>query len=175
MNEFDENAVAEGMEIADDDAVAAGGKGGKGVSPVMMAIMVVIVLAVGVGAHFVLKAVFFSKPPPPKVEKTEGQTAVGEVYQLDGLIVNPRETGGRRHLMIDLGMEVSDPLVIPELEKIDPLLRDNLLTFLSAQKVETLSDIHMREKIRERIGEIVNFYLTTGEVTRVYFIRYVFQ
>ncbi len=175
MNEFDDSVGAEGVEIPEGESGESTGKKKSAMPPAMMAIIGVIVIVMAVGSHFLVKMLFFSKPPAPKVEKTTEGPAVGDVYKLESLIVNPRDTGGRRHLLIEIGFEVSDPVAITELETIDPLLRDNLLTFFSAQKTETLTDIHLRDKIKEKVKEIANFNLTTGEVTKVYFIRYVFQ
>ncbi|HEB84270.1 MAG TPA: flagellar basal body-associated FliL family protein, partial [Bacteroidetes bacterium] len=62
-----------------------------------------------------------------------------------------------------------------ELQAREPQIRDNLITFLSAQRVDVLTDITMRERIRKRILEIVNTRLTEGVVDNAYFIRYVFQ
>jgi flagellar basal body-associated protein FliL len=179
MNEFDQDV--EGVELPDIDLDAgdgfdAGGGSGKGGGTAVFAIILVVVLAVqAVSSHFILRATVFSKPPKTKAKEKTEKVEYGEIFQLDGLIVNPTDSRGSKHLLVDIGLQTTNAAIITELGEKELLLRDNINTFLSAQKLEVLTDIHMRQKIRERLKEIVDYNLEEGQVDKVYFIRYVLQ
>lgn len=183
MNEFnDVQEGAEGIELPDVDVDAGGDliperkSGGGGGKSVVFAIIVVVILAFqAVSSYFIVKKLFFSKPPAQKVEKAESSGEIGQIYTITGLIVNPRESRGSKHLLVDIGLESKDKKVPEELVKIDPLLRDNLSTFFAAQRLDVLQDITYREKLRNRVKDIVNYHLTEGKVDEVFFIQYVLQ
>jgi len=184
MNEFEEvEGGAVGVELPDVDVEggeglspeSSGGKGGGG-SMVFIVAVVLILAFQAVSSHFIVKQMFFSKPPQSKkVEKTEDAKEMGMIFRLSGLIINPSESRGSKHLLLEIGLETQEANVISELEKIDPMLRDNLNTFFSAQRLAVLQDISYREKLRKRVQEIVNYHLTEGTVDEVFFIQYVLQ
>ncbi len=183
MNEFDDaQEGAEGIELPDVDVEAGGelvpGKegGGGGGKSAVFAIAVVLILAFqAVSSYFIVKKLFFAEPPAPKVKKAESSAEIGQIYSITGLIINPKETGGSRHLLVDIGLETHENKVMDELTKIEPMLRDNLNTFFAAQRFDVLQDISYREKLRKRVQEIVNYHLTDGTVDEVFFIQYVIQ
>ena len=100
---------------------------------------------------------------------------MGIVHQISGLIVNPADSRGSKHLLLNIGLETKDQKVIEELVELEPLIRDNLNTFFAAQRYQVLQDIQYREKLRQRVQEIVNYHLTKGQVDKVFFIQYVLQ
>lgn len=187
MNEFNDEEMqggAEGIELPDVDIddgggeVAEGGGGGRAGGSAVFAVVIVLMLAFqAVASHFIVKKLFFSKPPAPKV--TEQAAApdkeIGIVHQVSGLIVNPADSRGSKHLLLNIGLESKDQKVIDELVELEPQIRDNLNTFFSAQRYEVLQDIQYRDKLRQRVQEIVNYYLTKGKVDKVFFIQYVLQ
>lgn len=142
---------------------------------VMVAAVFGILIFEVIASRMVVKKLFFT----PKTEVTshskEGKSPVGEFYMIGDLIINPAESGGRRHLMVSLGLEYHDSLVEEELKRRDPQLRDNLITLLAGQEISVLSDIRYREKIRVSLLKAVNYYLEEGEVEKLYFVKYVFQ
>jgi len=178
MNEFDQMQDAvEGIELPDVDLEQAGGGGGSGSggNKVVFALIVVLLLAFqAVSSYFVIQKLLFSKPPEPKKQESAMAENFGQVFRLDGIIVNPSDAGNR-HLLVDIGFETDDQKVLEELAEREPLLRDNLITFFSAQRYKVLTDITMREKLKERVKEIANYNLAKGTVDQVYFIRYVIQ
>jgi flagellar protein FliL len=135
----------------------------------------VLVLALQlVSSHILVKNIFFT-PKEEKPKETEHKNTPGEFYMISDLIINPAESGGRRHLMVSLGLEYHDELLKAELEKRDPQIRDNLITLLAGQQISVLSDIKYREKIRQSLLKAVNYYLEEGQVPKLYFVNYVFQ
>lgn len=145
------------------------------------------VLMVGIGvpvivfqlftANILVKQIFFSPSAANGAASAanKDRAEVGEFYIINDLIVNPAATGGRRHLLVSLGLEYYDPMVAEELARRDPQIRDNLITLLGGQEVAVLADIKYREDIRRSLLKAINYYLTEGKVDRLYFVKYVFQ
>lgn len=177
MNEFDQmQDGAEGVELPDVDLDAPGGGRGGGGNNIVFAVVIVLVLAFqAVSSYFILKQFLFSNPPNKPAKEKKAPETFGQVFQIEGIIVNPSDAKGSRHLLVDIGFQTEDPEVIAELTEREVLLRDNIITFFSAQRYDVLTDISMREKIRDRVLEIANYNLAGGQVDRVFFIRYVVQ
>ncbi|MCF7810696.1 flagellar basal body-associated FliL family protein [bacterium] len=97
----------------------------------------------------------------------------GEIFIIDDLIVNP--AGGRRIFMVSIGLEYFDTKHLAEMERREPILRDNLITFFSSQPAEYLSNIKYRQALRGRVKKIMDYQLGDGVVTRVIFQKWVFQ
>lgn len=143
-------------------------------------------------SRMVVKKIFFT----PKVEKHEApeeqaEAQFGEVYVIEDLVINPAQSGGRRHLLVSIGLEYaldqgedgghgSSGDGIPtglglEIQTREPQIRDNIITLLAGQELSVLADIKYRERIRESLKKAVNYYLHDGQVERLYFTKYVFQ
>lgn len=136
-------------------------------------------------SRVVVKKMFFT----PKVEKPaeEEKEEFGEIYTIDDLVINPAKSGGRRHLLVSLGLEYfpdekkggakeGEPTgLAAELQMREPQIRDNLITLLAGQDITVLSDIKYREKIRQSLLKAINYYLQEGQVAKLYFTKYVFQ
>ena len=140
----------------------------------IVAVAAVLVFEVFASRVVVTKLFFTPKSEPSSASK-EKRSEVGEFYMISDLIINPAESGGRRHLLISLGLEYRDPLVEEELSRRDPQLRDNVITLLAGQDISVLSDIRYREKIRSSLLKAINYYLEEGKVEKLYFVKYVFQ
>jgi len=132
--------------------------------------------------------------PKNETEEHKEVHPFGHIYMIDDLIINPANSGGRRHLLVSLGLEYfvnakdkekggerssgeGDDLtgVGAELSLREPQIRDNLITLLGGQEISVLSDIQYREKIRASLLKSINYYLETGQVDKLYFVKYVFQ
>ncbi len=158
-------------------------------------VRIVIMVFAGLGllvfqvaaSRVVVKKMFFT-PKTEKPEEEEGEH-FGKIYMIDDLIINPANSGGRRHLLVSLGLEYfpeegekgsggeGEELtgVGAELQMREPQIRDNLITLLAGQDINVLSDIKYREKIRQSLLKAVNYYLHEGKVEKLYFVKYVFQ
>jgi len=176
-----ENPEVEGVDIPAgemEDGEATGGEKAAGKQLNMIMFIAIVVLLFGfqaVSSVLIMGKLYDSNPyfpGKPHVEREENLT--GLIHTLEGIIVNPTDSRGKV-LLLDIGFETGDEDVVAELGTLEPLLRDNINTFFSAQRLPVLTDISMREKIREKVMEIVNYHLTEGKVGHVFFIRYVLQ
>ncbi len=110
-----------------------------------------------------------STAPPPPVE-------FGEFTELDGIVVNPRGTDGRRYLMVKVGVEAEDAGTLKRLDALKPAATDAIIGMLSAQSVGVLGDITRRDSLKAELRARFNDMLgDDGPVSRVYFTQYVLQ
>jgi flagellar basal body-associated protein FliL len=116
----------------------------------------------------VLPAAKPRKPP-------RGQDAVGSMFQIKDIVVNPSGTNGTRYLCTTVALEISDPLVEKEATAREAQVRDLLIEILSRRTVTELSSLEMRDHIRDEIGRSVNTLLTSGNIDGVYFSNFVLQ
>ncbi len=157
--------------------------------PLHIILMVITVIGVVLISRIIVTTFLFNpgtesvEHQTPEKEKSKGGGHGGEkgdesnegIYIIDNLLINPAKSGGRRHLLVAFGLEYHDLLVKEELERLDPQIRDNLITLLAGQEMSILSEIAYREKIRESLLKAINYHLEDGEVEKLFFVKYVFQ
>jgi flagellar basal body-associated protein FliL len=176
-----ENPEVEGVDIPAgemEEAEATGGQKAPTKQLNMIMFSVIVVLLFGfqaVSSVLIIGKMYNSNPYfPGKAPVEQEEDLTGMIHTLEGIIVNPTESRGKV-LLVDIGFETGSEEVVAELGTLEPLLRDNLNTFLAAQRLPVLTDISMRDKIRGKVMDIANYHLTEGKVGRVFFIRYVLQ
>jgi flagellar FliL protein len=165
--------------------------------PLNIIVIVFAVVGVVLASRLVVQTVFFSPGETTsqhevaaderqaKAEDSGGGSHGGEegesaepdegIYMINSLVINPARSGGRRHLVVSLGLEYHQRHIKDDLERLEPQIRDNLITLLAGQEMTVLSDISYREKIRKSLLKAVNYYLEEGQVEKLYFVKYVFQ
>ncbi len=113
---------------------------------------------------------------PAEEADAEVPVEYGEFTELDGIVVNPRGTDGRRYLMIRLGVEAAEAETLARLDLLRPAAVDAVIRLMSDQSIETLTDITQRDSLKEEIRTQFNTILgEDGPVSRVYFTQYVIQ
>lgn len=163
--------------------------------PLNIIVIIFAVIGVVLASRLVVQTFFFSpgeqtaqhevaaEEKHAKQEDTAGGGHEGEeggepeegIYMINNLVINPARSGGRRHLMVSLGLEYHQRYIKEELVRLEPQIRDNLITLLAGQEMNILAEISYREKIRKSLLKAVNYYLEDGQVEKLYFVKYVFQ
>jgi flagellar basal body-associated protein FliL len=104
-----------------------------------------------------------------------GQDAVGKMFQIKDIVVNPAGTNGTRYLCTTVALEITNPMVEEEAAAREAQVRDLLIEILGRRSVVELSSLEMRDLIREEIEDSVNALLSSGEIDGVYFSNFVLQ
>jgi flagellar FliL protein len=99
----------------------------------------------------------------------------GKIYVVKDLIVNPAGTNGTRFLLTTIGLEVTTPEALRELESKDVMVRDALNTILTSKDLLTIVNVDGRETIRKEIEKKVGSILRGGVLTNVYFSKFIIQ
>lgn len=111
------------------------------------------------------------------VEKVKGNEPIqyGQFATINDLLVNPRDSGGKRFLVLSLGVETKSSDVIAELAEKEIVVRDAILQMLSEHTADELSSIDLRETIKTQLIARLNSLLQKGEIDRLYFTQYLLQ
>ncbi len=99
----------------------------------------------------------------------------GHFSEIQGLIVNPAGSAGRRYLMVNVALESESEKVLEELAEKEVVVRDTILKVLGLRTVDDLAAIEQRPALKEELRGAVNAVLHRGKVTRLYFTQYVLQ
>jgi flagellar protein FliL len=137
-----------------------------------MIIILVIVMIIGAGTA---AGLYFFLKTDAKKPAAAAQPAALSTWPMEAFIVNIADTNGERYLKLVVQLEVSDPLVIPELEQLKPRLRDSILDLLTPKTYKDLVDLSGKQRLREDIAGRINNSLSKGKVTKVYFTDFVIQ
>lgn len=161
---------------------AAAQEAGTAKSPVvlMLAGSALMVGLAWAGVHFVLKPMMHPEPVAASEEVASAEEAAahgekGEIIRFEGIIVNPSGTMGSRYLSTTVGLEVSgekNKLAVTEAE---PMIKDALITHLSARTIDELTDSKAREQMRTDIRDLVNERIKPAQVSAVFFLDFVLQ
>ncbi len=105
----------------------------------------------------------------------EEESTIGPMYSLDSFVVNLAEEGSNRYLRVTMEFELDNETLQTEIEQRLPQVRNAMLMILPSQKVADLNTVDGKIVLRDRIMDEVNDFLTTGEVTNIYFTEFVIQ
>jgi len=111
-------------------------------------------------------------------ESSHGHGEKGEnndIFLVEGVIVNPAGTGGRRFLSTSIGFKMASPKASALIEARQAIVRDALITILSSQSIPELSDFKQKERLRKLIKMRVEKLLETKDIDAVYFTEFVLQ
>ncbi len=108
-------------------------------------------------------------------EPDAGAREYGQFVKLEGLIINPAGSEGKRFLLIDIGMESRSADVLSELENKDIVVRDTILKVLAGETVADLSSLERRTELKAELRDAVNGVLRSGAVDYLYFTQFVLQ
>jgi len=103
------------------------------------------------------------------------EEVASNIYQVDGIIVNPAATGGSRFLTTNIGFEMANEESHEIFKSQEIKIRDALISILSSKTVTELSDLQSREKVRLQILNTVNHLCQPAQAEAIYFVDYVLQ
>jgi len=139
-------------------------------------------------AIFVLKPMMSKSPggeEPKKAEehkKSEGHgggdensAAGSSVYTIKDIVVNPASTGGTRFLSVSFAFELKSDSLAGQLESRELMVRDALITILSAKTVAQLTDPKEKEIVRYQIRKRISDLMKTDQIGAVYYTDFVLQ
>lgn len=166
------------------EAPKSGGAGGKPTLFIILAIINMLVV-MGVGAMLYLGQK--KKEKEPKIDdviagekKTLEQEAhskefIGKLVPLEQFLVNLSGAHGRKILKINMELEVSNPEVQEEIEKIKPKIRDYIIIIVSSKSFTEISAKEGKDALREEIKNQINLFLTKGQINKVFFTEFLFN
>lgn len=177
--------MAKGSASVPASAEAAGAEPvKKGRGKLLLLLLPLLLLAAGGGGYVAVTqypklaaaaAVLNEADAAEAPEEAPEPEEYGEFLEIQGLIVNPAGTSGKRYLMVNVGLESDKGKVLEEIEQKEIVVRDRILRLLSHRTVPELADIAQRDTIKNDLRASINEVLEKGRVTRLYFTQYVLQ
>jgi flagellar FliL protein len=108
--------------------------------------------------------------------KTEGKLAEASVtHSIENLVLNPAGSGGTRFLMVTATFELRDGGIEQQMKDHDAEVRDHILAMLGKKTVEQLSDITLRETMKQEVLAAVSTLFPKDGVRKVFFAQFVIQ
>ena len=155
-----------------------------GLPPAVKILIVVIVLIIlSVGAFFVSKMFLLPKYQSYKEAKEIAEVeaaknvvpSMGLIHIINNITVNTLGSGGRRYVIAEVALEVSDQLVIDEIISREPQIRDEFIRYLRRQTAQHVLDLGFQERSRRDLTKVLNAHLNSGKVDSMYYIKLLLQ
>ena len=108
-------------------------------------------------------------------EGEEEADTIGPMYSLDSFVVNLAEAGSNSYLRVTMELELDNELLKTELEQRLPQVRNAMLMILPTKKTADINTVDGKLAMRDQLIDEINTFLTTGEVTNIYFTEFVIQ
>lgn len=105
----------------------------------------------------------------------EGEESSGNLKLLDPFIVNLADAEGQRYLKAVIQLEMDKPEGSGEVQEKLPQIRDEILMILSNKTFDDVSTTAGKKMVKREISSAVNRYLSTSQVTQIYFTEFVVQ
>lgn len=143
----------------------------------LIAAVAFLILAT-VGSAFTTYLIFrnASSEQASGAEKAVVKKEMGPTYEVGEFTLNllspPTQ---RRFIKTEIVLEASSKKVVSELESREPQIRDRLISLIRSRTAEDLSSQAGMESLRFDILQAMNEYVTSGDVTDVFFIDLIVQ
>lgn len=125
-----------------------------------------------------IPAAYAAAPPSEGSDasgKLDSTDAPANSHLLENLIVNPAGTQGTRFLLVSVGFETTDAATIGILEQRDLEVRDAIINLFGSETIENLSEVSMREAVKDAVRERVAQLIGRNTIGRIYFPQFVIQ
>ena len=165
-----EEDLEKNQESGEGSDVKKGSKGGL----LKFILIPVILLGQAVGAYYLVFNVLIEHPNKQESPKANN-LQVGQFFELNDIVINPAGSAGRRYIVLELGLETTEPKLIEEAKSKEIWIRDAILTLLTNKKEEELLDLSKRSLLKKQILNIMNSKMAEGKFSRVYFKKYIMQ
>lgn len=172
-------ADKEQVEAEQSDPEFLGEESGGGMGFLTKILIVVGILVFQVtAAYFGIQYLFLqgTATEAEPVSAEQGVETVGPIMQMEDIVVNPAGSLGRRFLVVKVALELMGEHVQEDVVQQMPLINDGLIKLLASKNVEYLSNVAVRDSLREEMRLAINDRLPGGEgVSRLYFTGFILQ
>ncbi len=112
-----------------------------------------------------------------KTSSTRGTnySEIGQMYPMEQFVVNLYSEGGSRYLKSALNLELAGEELAMELDAKKPIIRNIIITALSAKTYEEISTIKGKENLKDEIVLNINEVISDGKINNLFFTDFVIQ
>jgi len=108
-------------------------------------------------------------------EGEEEPDTIGPMYSLDSFVVNLADAGGNRYLRVTMELELTEEILRSELDQRLPQVRNAMLMILPSKRPDEINTVDGKLALRDQLIDEINSFMTTGEITNIYFTEFVIQ
>ncbi len=99
----------------------------------------------------------------------------GEIYLVEDVIANPKNTEGRHFVNVSVGLEEGKKNIGDELKNRDPQIRDVLIDIFVGKTIQQMDDVADKDTLKKQIKNRLNKLLGAGSIRNVYFSNFIIQ
>ncbi|MFN3567845.1 MAG: flagellar basal body-associated protein FliL [Caldimicrobium sp.] len=153
------------------------GKGGGKKKLFIFILLGILIIGIAGGGLFLV----FSKKggETEEVKSTKGKKGKkkGEVayFDLDPIIVNLLDPTGKRYLQVRMTLEIEDKKAEEEVRKIEPIIKDIILSTLSGKTLEEVIVPEAKDKIKRELLQKLNEGLDKELISNIYITQYIVE
>ncbi|TVQ12148.1 MAG: hypothetical protein EA364_09180 [Balneolaceae bacterium] len=96
-------------------------------------------------------------------------------FELKNIVINPANSGGERYVVMSIGVEISEPSLVNELEKKGFMVKDRVIQILSSKTMEFFQSMEGKNQLKKELAIMFNDVLGRPVVRDLYFTQYVMQ
>lgn len=100
---------------------------------------------------------------------------MGLIYVMDNFTVNTLGSNGRRYVIAEFAVEVSQSDLLTELETKEPVIRDEFIAYFRGQTIVDVLDNNFQQNSRNKLMSILNKNLYTGQIDSLYYLKLLLQ
>ena len=147
---------------------------------VIIAAVILVLGVIGGGFFFMWKMMTTTlQQNQVTVEETvaeeEQANAIKPLYSMDTFIVNLADQGGKRYLRVTMELEIDAIEVTEEINQRLPQLRNTILMIVPSKTYEDIGTAQGKSALRDELMTQLNTFLSTGQITNIYFTEFVVQ
>lgn len=169
---------AEATKIINKDSTAKSGRQRSvGRSLVLPVVIVLQLVAVYFLTTLVLLPIYhkYIGQKPVADDFAKGGSALGEVFIIEDLTVNPIDSNGRRFAVFEVAIECRNREVYNLVKRYEPKIKDEFISYLRSKTVAELGQPAAMEITRKELHRCVNRMLEGNKVENIYFTEFVLQ
>lgn len=145
---------------------------------IVVALIAIIALSFIIAKYFVVpgyREYQVKKEIESQEEVKMSANEIGFIHIMDNFTVNVIGSNGRRYVIAEFAIEVSDENAVAELEEKDPVLRDEFISYFRSQSVVDVLDIGFQQRSRQKLMTILDKNIYTGSIDSLYYLKLLLQ
>ncbi|MGM0471498.1 MAG: flagellar basal body-associated FliL family protein [Bacillota bacterium] len=140
----------------------------------MLVVMVALSLLIAAGtSYFMLSQLGGSSNGENNDNNSQPVAKVGPTYEVGEFTVNLAKS--QRYVSLNMVLEISNEELIKKLENRNPQIRDAVISILRNKSPEDIDAQGKTMELRDEIRKELNKLVADGEITNVFFTKFVMQ
>jgi flagellar basal body-associated protein FliL len=134
-------------------------------------LVVAVLLAEAIAAYTIVALNY-----PAIYRMVHGHSAgLGVMYEIKDITINPADSKGQRYLVASIGLQVRTDKDVADIQRKEVVVRDAIIAILGRKTVDQLSDVNIRNELKQELGVAINQILDKPTVRNLFFTQYVMQ